>query len=137
MAELINCPKCGAIFTKNPFRDVCPNCWKKEEEDFDTVYHFMRKRENRAATMEQVVEQTGVEEELILKFIKKGRIQLKQFPNLGYPCDRCGRIIHTGKLCEKCQREFRNDLEAFKNEEQRRRELHERENRTYHSQQKD
>jgi flagellar operon protein (TIGR03826 family) len=131
--ELINCPNCNAIFVKNQFRDICPKCWKKEEEDFQTINQFMRKRENRAATIEQVVEQTGVSEELILKFIKKGRLQLTNFPNLGYPCDKCGRIIRTGKLCENCAGELREGLKTFQAEEKRKQELLQRQRSTYYS----
>jgi flagellar operon protein (TIGR03826 family) len=131
--ELINCPNCNDIFVKNQFRDTCPKCWKKEEEDFQTINQFMRKRENRAATINQVVEQTGVSEELILKFIKKGRVQLTHFPNLGYPCDKCGRIIRTGKLCENCAGELREDLKTFEVEEKRKQELLQRQRKTFYS----
>lgn len=131
--ELINCPNCNDIFVKNQFRDLCPKCWKKEEEDFQIINQFMRKRENRAATIEQVVTQTGVKEELILKFIKKGRLQLTHFPNLGYPCDKCGRIIRTGKLCEGCAGELREDLQTFQEEEKRKQERFRHERKTYYS----
>lgn len=127
MTELINCPNCNGIFVKNQFRDVCPKCWKNEEKDFQTVYQFMRKRENRAATIDQVVTQTGVKEETILKFVKKGRLQTAHFPNLGYPCDKCGRIIRSGRLCENCSSELRQELEHFEKEEQRKQEIVERE----------
>lgn len=133
MDELSNCPNCGEIFYKNKFRDVCEKCWKAEEEEYNTVYQFMRKRENRAATIEQVVVQTGVKEETILKYIKKGRIQIAQFPNFGYPCDRCGRIIRKGKLCDKCSGQIIGDLKTFEREEQRKKEMLLRERRTYYS----
>jgi flagellar operon protein (TIGR03826 family) len=131
--ELVNCPSCNAIYEKNKFRDVCYNCWKKEEEDYQIVYKFMRRRENRAATVQQIVEQTGVNEELIYKFVKKGRLHPTQFPNLGYPCDKCGRIIHTGKLCENCANELRDELEIFQKEEIRKQEILAREKKTYWS----
>jgi flagellar operon protein (TIGR03826 family) len=131
--ELVNCPNCNDIFAKNQFRDLCPKCWKKEEDDFQTINQFMRKRENRAATIDQVVQHTGVKEELILKFIKKGRLQLTHFPNLGYPCDKCGHIIRTGKLCEKCASELREDLKTFQVEEKRKQELQLRERKTYYT----
>jgi flagellar operon protein (TIGR03826 family) len=133
MEQLINCPNCNDIFVKNQFRDLCPKCWKREEDDFQTINQFMRKRENRAATIEQVVKYTGVDEELILKFIKKGRLQLTNFPNLGYPCDKCGRIIRTGKLCEKCSQGLREELNTFQAEEKRKQELQLRERKTYYS----
>ncbi|MDP4085203.1 MAG: hypothetical protein Q8934_11395 [Bacillota bacterium] len=133
MEELINCPSCGDIFYKNKFRDVCMKCWKKEEEDYETIYKFMRKRENRAATINQVVEQTGVLEETILKFIKKGRLQITQFPNLGYPCDKCGRIIRTGKLCGNCKDELQTALDTYEKEEKIKKDLLHQQRRTYYS----
>jgi flagellar operon protein (TIGR03826 family) len=127
MAELSNCPKCDAIFVKNQFRDVCQDCWKEEETAYETVYQFIRKRENRTATILQVVEATGVDEDLILKFIRTGKLKLAQFPNLGYPCEKCGVSIREGKVCMSCAVELRKDLQQFTAEEERRREAAQRE----------
>lgn len=127
MDELTNCPKCGDIFVKNKFRDICQKCWKEEEEAYEKVYQFIRKRENRAATIQQVEEATEVEEELILKFIKTGRLKLTQFPNLGYPCDKCGKIIQKGKICSSCAEKLRKELEIHKAEEERKKEIERRE----------
>lgn len=126
MAELSNCPNCGEVFVKNQFRDICQKCFKEEEQAYEKVYQYIRKRENRAATMTQVEEATGVEEELILKFIKTGRLKLTQFPNLGYPCDKCGKIIQKGKLCDPCAEELRKQLELHSKEEERRKEIEKR-----------
>ncbi len=131
--DVTNCPVCGEIYLKNKFRAVCEKCWKKEEEAFDLVYRYMRKRENWAATTLQIVEATGVPEELILKFVKAGRLKTAQFPNLGYPCDKCGTIIREGRLCSSCATELRNDLLQHEHEEERKRE---RSNPTFFTQRK-
>lgn len=127
MSQIETCPSCGDIYVKNQFRDVCQKCWKEEEQAYDKVSQFMRRRENRAATMLQVVEAVGVEEELLLKFIRTGRLKVTQFPNLGYPCDKCGTIIRAGKLCEPCALEIKKDLEQHEQEEAFREELRKRE----------
>lgn len=127
MGELTNCPTCGDIFVKTEFRDVCQKCWKEEEKSFEKVYQFIRRRENRAATIRQVEEATGVPEELILKFIKTGKLRITQFPNLGYPCDNCGKIIRHGKLCEKCTDSIKKDLNVFNEQERRRKEIERKE----------
>lgn len=44
MAELMNCPNCGALFVKTNIRDVCEKCFKEEEVAFETVYKFIRKK---------------------------------------------------------------------------------------------
>ncbi|WP_026581003.1 TIGR03826 family flagellar region protein [Bacillus sp. J33] len=127
MAELSNCPKCNEIYVRNQFRDVCQNCWKEEEKAYETVYQFIRKRENRTAKMHEVVDATGVEEALIIKFIKTGRLKLAHFPNLGYPCEKCGSSIREGKICGECAEALRNDLQQHTAEEERKKELRKRE----------
>ncbi|WP_062354109.1 TIGR03826 family flagellar region protein [Bacillus kwashiorkori] len=127
---LENCANCGQLFVKNSIRDICENCYREEEAAFEKVNVFLKKRENRTASMVQIINETGVEEALILKFIKKGRIRLVQFPNLAYPCEKCGRPIKTGKICETCMKELRTDLDSFEKERARQAEIAERE-KTY------
>ncbi|WKB35277.1 hypothetical protein QS257_16895 [Terrilactibacillus sp. S3-3] len=58
-------------------------------------------------------------------WVKKGRLMTSDFANLGYPCRSCGKIIHTGDLCDSCKRQLNKDFEAFtereKEEEERKR----------------
>ncbi|MEH7235781.1 TIGR03826 family flagellar region protein [Bacillus sp. JJ1562] len=131
MAELLNCPNCGSLFVKTNLRDVCEKCYKEEEIAFETVYKFIRKRENRTATIYEAAEGTGVDEELIIKFIRTGKLKLAQFPNLGYPCRKCRTIIRDGVLCDDCSKELRSELTTFEQEEERKKEILEREKRTY------
>jgi flagellar operon protein (TIGR03826 family) len=111
---------------KNAFRSVCQSCFKEEEKFFDIVYKYMRKRENRAATITQVIEATEIPEELLYRFIRNGRFHLTQFPNFGYPCDKCGHVIRSGKLCDKCTNELRGELQIFEQEEERKKEINKR-----------
>ncbi len=128
---LANCSNCGRVFVKTSIRDICEECYKNEEEAFEKVNRFLKKRENRTASMAQIVEATGVPEELILKFIRKGRIRLVQFPNLAYPCEKCGRPITKGRICKKCSKELRQELEQFEREEKRKKEIEERKKAYY------
>lgn len=127
----MNCPNCGALFVKTNIRDVCEKCFKEEEVAFETVYKFIRKKENRTATIFETSEGTGVAEELIIKFIRTGKLKLAQFPNLGYPCQTCHTIIREGILCDDCSNKFRSELSAFQKEEERKKELKERNKGTY------
>lgn len=119
--ELVNCSKCGRLYLKNSIRDICDECYREEEEEFERVRKFLNKRENRTASLLQVVEGTGVEEKKILKWIRSGRLRIVNFPNLQYPCENCGRPIRTGRLCERCQKGLKHDLELFERERKRRR----------------
>lgn len=135
MAEILNCPRCNKIFAKS-LRDVCPACHKLEEEDYQKVYTYVRKKENRMATIEEVEEATGVDQEFIYMFIKKGRISLHSFPNLGYQCEGCGTLIREGRLCIHCKSNITTGLEridAEKRFEERKRREENSKITTYHS----
>lgn len=113
MADLRNCPSCGAFFNYEGIREVCLKCAQDEEKKYEEVYRFLRRRENRAATIERIIEATGVSESLLHKWVRKGRLQPAQFPNLGYPCDQCGKLTKSGKLCLDCTETLKNDLRTF------------------------
>ncbi len=113
MAELRDCPTCGEFFNYTGIREVCSKCAINEEKMYEEVYRFLRRRENRAATIERIVEATGVTESLLHRWVRKGRLQPAMFPNLGYPCDKCGRLTNKGKLCERCTADIKNDLKTF------------------------
>lgn len=134
MAQLTNCPNCDRLFVKNAFRDLCDTCYKEEEAAYEKVYQFIRKRENRSATLTEVVNATEVEEKLIIKFIKKGRLRVAQYPNLGYPCQKCGTLIKDGKLCGSCKDELSKQITKLELEEEFQKQLKERDKQeTYFS----
>ncbi|TRM10237.1 hypothetical protein FH966_00065 [Lentibacillus cibarius] len=117
MGELANCSRCGTVFVKTA-RDICPSCYKEEEQAFQVVYRFLRKRENREATMNEIIKATGVEEALIIKFVKTGRLRTSEFPKLAYPCERCGVAIVRGRFCASCIEQLKNDLKHHESHKQ-------------------
>ncbi|QAS53699.1 TIGR03826 family flagellar region protein [Halobacillus litoralis] len=110
MGDLANCTRCNAIFIKGTAA-VCPECRKKEEEDFQVVYSYMRKKQNRMATVEDIEADTGVAEKQIREFVKQKRLHPAQFPNMAYGCEKCGSSIREGRLCEGCKGEIASGLQ--------------------------
>ncbi|WP_277586006.1 TIGR03826 family flagellar region protein [Psychrobacillus antarcticus] len=133
MGELKNCPSCDEFFNYTGLREVCNNCAMNEEKLYETVYRFLRKRENRAATIERIVEVTGVEESLLHKWVRKNRLQPAMFPNLGYPCDNCGKITQQGKLCKNCVGDLQSGLRQFDAAKEFRDKVASQESATYHA----
>lgn len=135
MPDLSNCPNCGKVYVK-ALRSVCDACAREVEKKFDTVYRFIRKRENRTASMEEVHEGTEVEKNLIVQFIREGRLQITQFPNLRYPCEKCGEPVREGRICGKCRNEITRDLQSDERQkafEKRKEKQNQSKYRTYHS----
>ncbi|MGO4888794.1 TIGR03826 family flagellar region protein [Anaerobacillus sp. MEB173] len=115
MSQLMNCPNCGKLFVK-ALREVCNECHNEVEKQFQTVYQYVRKKENRMASMKEVTEATGVPERKITMWIRQGRLQIAQFPNLAYPCDSCGAPIREGKICVSCKGKLKKDLDIHEKE---------------------
>ena len=136
MGELKDCPSCGDFFNYTGVRDVCAKCASNEETLYQEVYKFLRKRENRAATIERICEVTGVKESLLHKWVRKGRLQPAMFPNLGYPCDSCGKLTTTGKLCVNCIQELKTGLNTFDAAKDFRDKVASQEKATYHTERK-
>ncbi|WP_017756451.1 TIGR03826 family flagellar region protein [Calidifontibacillus oryziterrae] len=132
MPELDNCPKCGRLYVRN-IHGICDVCRKEEDKLFEKVYEFIRKRENRTAGIAQIVEATGVSEDTIMRFVKEGRLRTTQFPNLGYRCERCGRLINKGKLCQDCLENIQSDLKAHTKTEEIRKKREEAEKKAAHT----
>ncbi|TCT20455.1 flagellar operon protein (TIGR03826 family) [Melghiribacillus thermohalophilus] len=110
MGELANCRRCGRVFVKT-VRDICEACYKEEEQLFEKVYKYIRKKENRSATIPEVSEATEVDENLIMKWVKEKRIHTKDLPNFTYECERCGSPIQEGKVCQTCAADLKKELE--------------------------
>ncbi len=115
MGDLQNCSRCGKLFIKN-LRDVCQDCIQEEEGQFQKVYQFVRKKQNRMASIKEVEQGTGVEESLIIKFVKQGRISVHSLPNLEYPCESCGRMIREGRICDVCKGNIKLGLDRIDSE---------------------
>ena len=100
MNNYIKCPICGKMFLKIGNKNTCNSCGKQEEELFVVVKEYLRDFPN--ASVAEVTAQTEISEELIFDWIKQGRIENKGSTK-SYSCEMCGKPIHVGKICRKCQ----------------------------------
>ncbi|CDQ19205.1 TIGR03826 family flagellar region protein [Halobacillus karajensis] len=136
MEELANCSRCKGLFVKGSSA-VCTACLKQEEQDFQTVYTFLRKKQNRTATVEQIEEGTGVSEWQVRQFLKQKRLHPAHFPNIRYGCEKCGSPIKENRLCPECKHSIQKGMEAQERKKsiESRKEEREREKgiRTYYS----
>lgn len=135
-AELRNCPTCGDFFNYTGIREVCGKCAQAEEKKYEEVYRFLRRRENRAATIDDIVAATGVTKDLLHKWVRRGRLQPTLFPNLGYPCEKCGGLTQEGKLCVTCTADLERSLREHEAAEEFRDAVKQSDQRTYHTDRK-
>ncbi|HOB12457.1 MAG TPA: MerR family transcriptional regulator [Syntrophomonadaceae bacterium] len=105
--ELRNCSICGRLFGYQQGRTVCSRCREQEEEQYMKVRRYVR--DHPGATVFEVAEETGVDEELILQFLREGRLQSKGFVEV-LQCQRCGAHIDSGNYCANCLRELDSQI---------------------------
>lgn len=103
--RVTNCVRCKQVFTMIN-KPICPDCIKKEEEQFEVVREFLN--ENRGSTIEEIVEATGVPIKRIQQFIKEGR--LEGIDGQVLTCSKCGIPILKGKYCRKCTNKLLGSL---------------------------
>jgi flagellar operon protein (TIGR03826 family) len=97
--ELKKCPRCGKLFAYSAL-PICDACLQKEEADFVKVRDYLREYPNSG--LKETCEDTEVSENLIIKFLKEGRlISTNAFIGV-LSCERCGKHINSGRFCEKC-----------------------------------
>ncbi len=97
--EVINCPRCGRVFTKIN-KSVCPACVKEDEETFERVRSYVK--ENPLCTMTELSEETKVSVKRITQYIRDGRLEITKAMAGAITCAVCGKPIITGRFCEKC-----------------------------------
>ncbi|QZY54323.1 TIGR03826 family flagellar region protein [Crassaminicella profunda] len=109
MAEIRNCKECGKLFQYNGISKICPRCRRKDEDAFKAVREYIY--ENTGATLTEVSEETGVDEDKILRFLREGRLEIiGENSALLLECERCGKAIRTGRFCDECAQELKNGL---------------------------
>lgn len=106
--NLINCKECGNVFASSGAK-VCPDCRQSEEEKFELVKEYLW--ENPNSTVKKVAEETGVKEDIIIKFMRENRLASEGLViDHNLKCKHCGTEIQSGTLCQKCRNEMISDF---------------------------
>lgn len=109
--KLISCRVCGIIMVKLA-RDVCPKCFREEEELFQKVKNFLRT--NPGASVVQVAEHAGCSEEQVQAFINSGRLERVGLRKVAHPCQLCQKIIYEGVMCPECKKDLKDQVNNLK-----------------------
>lgn len=105
-----NCTRCGRMFQAEDASKLCDRCRNNDEEDFKVVREYVY--DNPNSNIPEVAENTGVTEEKILKFLRQGKLILKDELSMVLDCERCGKPIKSGRYCDSCTNEMSRDLRS-------------------------
>jgi hypothetical protein len=104
---LINCKKCNRLFSSVDGATLCSRCNESADEGFSVVREYIY--DNPSSSIKEVSSNTGIESELILRWIREGRIVLSEHANISF-CERCDVPTDGGRFCGKCIRELSDGL---------------------------
>lgn len=119
LGNLINCKKCGRLFSANAEGDsFCSRCNQDVDNEFTKVREYIY--DNPSSSVKDVSLGTGIKSEIILKWIRDGKIVLGENHTISI-CERCGEPIDGGgRFCPKCVKNLTDGLkDGIKSEPQR------------------
>ena len=118
MSEARNCRRCGNVFQYAGGIPLCPECAKKDEEDFNAVREYLYN--NPRASMLQIAETLEIPVEKIMRYLREGRLETTSETELKLECQQCGKPIMTGRFCTQCseslQSSFKTTADTMKTE---------------------
>lgn len=99
--DVRSCKKCGALFNFMSGLPLCPVCVKEIDEKFPTVKQYIY--EHPGSAIQQVSEANEVPIIIIKKWVKEERLSFAEGSAIGVECERCGKMILSGRFCEACK----------------------------------
>jgi hypothetical protein len=104
-----NCTRCAKAFVATAAQRVCPSCAKAEEEQFRAVKEYLNR--NPGSPLAQVAEATHVRPDVILAFLRQGRLDASHAPaDARLVCAMCGAPILSGSVCANCHKRAEAEL---------------------------
>lgn len=98
--ELMNCKNCKGIFNYISGDKICPKCKEVLEEKFQEVKEYVR--QNPGVNITQVAEECETSVKQIKKWVREDRLAFSDDSLVGLECERCGKMIHSGRFCNEC-----------------------------------
>ena len=98
--ELMNCRNCKKLFNYIAGEKLCPACKEKLEEKFQKVKKYIE--ENPRENIIQVAVACDVTVKLINDWVGEDGLCFSADSVVGLECERCGKMIHSGRFCKEC-----------------------------------
>ena len=109
--NLINCKKCGALFSKK-FRDTCDKCTEIENKEIESIINFVKKSPKALIEIDEISKKLDISLKEIINFYKNGRINMIK-DKLTIKCTICETYTKAtemcGHFCSKCSQEMMNE----------------------------
>ena len=108
--EVINCRECGRLFNHIAGPRICQACARKVEDKFQEVKRYLQ--ENPNSNIDDLSKATDTSIKQIKQWVREERLTFSETSLQGIECEKCGKMIRTGRFCEACKGKMQNVLES-------------------------
>lgn len=113
--EIKNCRICGKMMQYSGLgRPICQGCKKALEEKFKAAKQFLK--ENPGATINELAQAAEVPISQINQWVREERLVFSDDSPIGIDCERCGKMIKSGRYCKDCKNNLVNELSSGRKE---------------------
>lgn len=106
--DVRNCKNCGRLFNSLGNQRLCHACIQAIEDKFQDVKRYLEEHKN--ASMDEVSRENDVSVKQIKQWIREERLSFSETSVEGIECEKCGKMIRTGRFCELCKKSVTDDL---------------------------
>lgn len=109
--DVKNCRKCGRIMQYSGVGEIiCPDCKKKMDDKFVEAKAYLK--ENPGTNSNRLAEAIGVPLAQVNKWIREERLVFSDDSPIGIDCERCGKMIKSGRFCPECKAAMVNEFSS-------------------------
>lgn len=108
--EVRNCKNCGRLFNYigGAYKNLCPACIEALEDKFQDVKKYVE--ENPRCSINELSEKMEVSVKQLEKWVREERLCFADDSPIGLDCEKCGKLIKTGRFCEACRNEMQSQM---------------------------
>ena len=100
--NLDTCKVCKRLFQNVGSGAICPECKDELEAKFSEARSFVE--ENPGANLKQIARACDVKTTQVQEWIREERLVFEADSPNKVPCEHCGIMISSGRLCAECKK---------------------------------
>jgi hypothetical protein len=107
----VHCTQCGGkmVYKSNGVY-YCEDCGAQELDNYGKIHRYIE--ENGTSNGMEIADGTGVPIDYVIRYLRKGRIQITENSERFIPCERCGCDIKFGRFCPDCIKELCDGIQV-------------------------
>ena len=108
--KVANCINCGKAFLKTSEREICDECFKKENAQIEKIKRYILSSGKTKVVLDDIVKNVPeTTSEMLTDMISRGRL-FSMLPKISLKCRFCGAELENdekaGFTCKKCVMKF-------------------------------